>query len=64
MFLRKIAFSYSLFDQDVNCLLGPAVADGQNESDKQDEEKKGAWLELSSKDVTIAGGVGRGIGEL
>ena len=40
MFLRKIAFSYSLFDQDVSCLLGPAVADGQNESDKQQDEER------------------------
>ena len=40
MFLRKIGFSYSLFDQDLSCLLGSAVADGQNESDKQQDEER------------------------
>lgn len=30
----------SLFDQDLSCLLGPAVADGQNESDKQQDEER------------------------
>jgi len=40
IFLRKLfSFSSSLFDQYPSRLLGLGVGDGENESDKQDEER-------------------------
>ena len=55
--LAKNWFLLFAFDQDLSCLLGPAVADGQNESDKQGEERSVAGIFEQRRDDWLRGWV-------